>query len=84
MSTSGGQKEVTKVDAGSGSRLDHGLTFHGANFIRYAGWGGLFLVIFLLLNATWFKVDQTERANVRRFGVAIYSKPVPVSTTKCL
>jgi len=37
-----------------------------------------FIIVSLLVvvNGSWYKVDQTERANIRRFGVAIYSKPV--------
>ena len=33
-------------------------------------------VLLLVINGCWFKVDQTERGNVRRFGVARYSKPL--------
>jgi regulator of protease activity HflC (stomatin/prohibitin superfamily) len=37
-----------------------------------------FIIVSLLVvvNGSWYKVDQTERANIRRFGVAIYTKPV--------
>jgi regulator of protease activity HflC (stomatin/prohibitin superfamily) len=42
-------------------------------YIRFALIG---LFIFILISGSWYKVDQTERANVRRFGVARYTKPV--------
>ncbi len=76
MSTSSGHKDVTTVDAGPGPPLNHGFAFAGTNLVRYAGWGALFLVLLYLLNGTWYKIDQTERGNVRRFGVALYTKPV--------
>lgn len=34
------------------------------------------LIAINITNGSWYKVEQNERANVRRFGVAQYSKPV--------
>ncbi|CAK0756886.1 PHB domain-containing protein [Gammaproteobacteria bacterium] len=36
----------------------------------------IILTAVIILNASWYKVEQTERANVRRFGVAQYLKPL--------
>lgn len=39
-------------------------------------WAAIGLLAFIVLNGSYYKVDQTERANVRRFGVVQYDKPV--------
>ena len=39
-------------------------------------WVVLVLVLLFLVNGSWYKIEQTERGNVRRFGVVQYSKPV--------
>ncbi|MGC9964640.1 MAG: SPFH domain-containing protein [Syntrophobacteraceae bacterium] len=68
-------KEV-KADTGSDSKLNSLVTSFNTIFFHYAKWGAILLIAFLVLSGTWYKVDQTERANVRRFGVAQYIAPV--------
>ena len=36
----------------------------------------LLVALFIIVNSSWYKIDQTERGNIRRFGVAVYVKPV--------
>ncbi|WP_417911287.1 SPFH domain-containing protein [Candidatus Electronema sp. PJ] len=45
-------------------------------FIGKAVWFIVILFVFFLLNDFWFKVEPTERGNVRRFGVVQYAKPL--------
>ena len=72
----GSQNKEVMVGAGSDSRLNSQPTFLGTNSIRYGKWAVVLLIVLLFLNGSWYKVDQTERANVRRFGVAQYRTPV--------
>lgn len=65
-------KETTKM---IGSEIQKMRSLRQA-FFRYVGFAAMGLLLFILINGSWYKVEQTERANVRRFGVARYSKPV--------
>ncbi|MBF0119327.1 MAG: hypothetical protein HQK79_10870 [Desulfobacterales bacterium] len=46
------------------------------NFVHYGKFVSIFLILFIIFNGSFYKVDQTELANVRRFGVVRYNKPV--------
>ena len=60
------------------TELGNGLNFSSlkSSIIGRTKWLAIILLVFIIANGLWYKVDQTERANVRRFGVAQYSKPV--------
>jgi modulator of FtsH protease HflC len=65
-----------KYDDKEHIKLESHLAPLGKIGAYYAKWFILVVIILMLLSSAWYKVDQTERANVRRFGVAQYSKPV--------
>jgi membrane protease subunit HflC len=46
------------------------------SFFRKAAWIAAIPAAYLLLGDFWFKVEPTERGNVRRFGVVQHDKPV--------
>jgi len=69
-------KELEKLKGGSGlnttQKLDS-LKSAGSHLVR---WSAVILVVVILLSGSFYKVDQTELANIRRFGVVQYDKPV--------
>ncbi len=47
-----------------------------SSFLRKAAWFAAVLIGFFVISSSWFKVEPTERGNVRRFGVVQYDKPL--------
>lgn len=47
-----------------------------SSFLRKAAWFAAVLLGFSVISGSWFKVEPTERGNVRRFGVVQYDKPL--------
>ncbi len=69
-------KENTSLVSQLNAKVDANLASVKNGSVRYIAWGAVVFVAFLVLHGLYYKVDQTERANVRRFGVAQYIKPV--------
>ncbi|MGX9726507.1 MAG: SPFH domain-containing protein [Candidatus Electronema sp. VV] len=47
-----------------------------SSFLRNAAWFAAVLIGFSIISGSWFKVEPTERGNVRRFGVVQHDKPL--------
>jgi modulator of FtsH protease HflC len=47
-------------------------------YIKWAKWGLIIFIGFCVIQGAWFSVDQTEVANVRRFGTVQYPKDKPL------
>lgn len=76
--SSGNPKEVKEVkeDVPSAPLKNPKLACIKSAGFRSIKWIVIVLVVLMILSGMWYKVEQSERANVRRFGVAQYSKPV--------
>lgn len=68
------QKEQKEIIASEAKLIN--LNKNSARYRNFLVLSGIILISVIILNASWYKVEQTERANVRRFGVAQYIKPV--------
>ncbi len=73
MVTEGDHKEVTKD---TGSKPDSPAASLKRIGVRYARLGVVILAALIFISGSWYKIEQTERGNVRRFGVVQYTTPV--------
>jgi hypothetical protein len=65
-------KDIIPSDSSLNAKLDS-IKSVGVHSIK---WVVIVLAVIFLMSGLWYKVEQTERGNVRRLGVAQYSRPV--------